>query len=376
MILNEEQTMIRDTARRFAQEQLLPYAADWDREAKFPAEQIAAMGQLGLLGVFVPPEYDGVGSNHVAYAAALEEIAAGDASCAIVMSGHNSVGCMPVLQFGSEEQKERLLRPMARGEMLSAFCLTEPQGGSEASNQQTTARKSGDKYILNGTKQFITSGSSADIALIFASTDPSAGSKGISAFLVPTNSPGYQVVRREDKMGQRASDTCQIALEDVEVPDHMRLGAEGQGYRIALGNLEGGRIGIGAQCLGIARAALEYAIQYAHERITFGKPIVEHQAVGFRLAQMATSLESARQLVLHAAVLRDAGQPCLKEASMAKLHASEVAEKVCSDAIQTLGGYGYLKDYPVERLYRDARGAKIYEGTNDIQCLVIAKHLG
>jgi alkylation response protein AidB-like acyl-CoA dehydrogenase len=229
---------------------------------------------------------------------------------------------------------------MARGEMLSAFCLTEPQGGSEASQQKTTARKSGDKYILNGPKQFITSGSSADIALIFASTDPAARSKGISAFLVPTASPGYQVVRKEDKMGQRASDTCQIALEDVEVPVSMRLGAEGQGYRIALGNLEGGRIGIGAQCLGIARAALEYAIQYAQERVTFGKPIFEHQAVGFRLAQMATALESARQLVLHAAALRDAGQPCLKEASMAKMHASEVAEKVCSDAIQTLGGYG------------------------------------
>jgi alkylation response protein AidB-like acyl-CoA dehydrogenase len=376
MLLNEDQTLIRDTARRFAQEQLAPYAAQWDRDATFPAEQIRAMGELGLLGVVIPEEFDGAGADHIAYAAALEEIAAGDASCAIVMSGHNSVGCMPLLVYGTDAQKEQLLKPMARGEMLSAFCLTEPQGGSEAAQQKTTARKSGDKYILNGTKQFITSGSSADIALIFASTDPAAGSKGISAFLVPTASPGYQVVRKEDKMGQRASDTCQIALEDVEVQVAMRLGAEGQGYRIALGNLEGGRIGIGAQCLGIARAALEYAIQYAHERVTFGKPIFEHQAVGFRLAQMATALESARQLVLHAAALRDAGQPCLKEASMAKLHASEVAEKVCSDAIQTLGGYGYLRDYPVERLYRDARGAKIYEGTNDIQCLVIAKHLG
>ena len=375
MLLNPDQRLIQETARRFAQEQLLPYAAEWDRAAQFPAAQIAAMGELGLMGVTVPEEHGGAGADHVAYAAALEEIAAGDASCAVVMSGHNSVGCMPVFTYGNAEQKERYLQPLARGELLSAFCLTEPQGGSEASLQQTTARRAGDHYVLNGTKQFITSGASADLAIIFAATDPAAGPRGISAFLVPTDTPGYEVLRKEDKMGQRASDTCQIGLRDVKIPLALRLGAENQGYRIALSNLEGGRIGIGAQCLGIARAALEAATAYARERVTFGKAIIEHQAVGFRLAQMATALESARQLVLHAAALRDAGLPCLKEACMAKLHASEVAEKICSDAIQTLGGYGYLKDFPVERLYRDARGAKIYEGTNDIQCLVIAKHL-
>ena len=375
MLIDESHALIRDTARRFAREQLAPHAASRDRDGTFPAEAIRALGELGFLGMTVPAEYDGAGADHLALVLALEEIASTDASISTTMSGHNAVGCMPLYKFGTEEQKERFLKPMARGEMLSAFCLTEPKGGSDAGNLQTRARKSGDKYILNGSKQFITNGSTAQLAIVFAATDPDVGSKGITAFLVPTDSPGYRVVRKEDKMGQRASDTCQIAFDDVEVPAEMCLGSEGEGYRIALSNLEGGRIGIAAQCVGIARAALDAAVDYARERVTFGKPIIEHQAVGFRLAYMATAVETARQLIHYSARLRDAGLPCLKEASMAKLYASDAAEKVCSDAIQTLGGYGYLKDFPVERYYRDARVARIYEGTNDIQCLVIAREL-
>jgi len=375
MLLNDDQTMIRETARRFARERLAPHAAAWDRDAHFPADAIAEMGRLGLMGVTVASQWGGAGADHVSLALALEEIAAGEAGVATVMSGHNSVGCSPLLNFGSDAQKERYLAPMARGEMLSAFLLTEPQGGSDASRLQTTARRTDGGYVLHGTKQFVTSGASAQLALVFATTEPAAGSKGITAFLVPTDSPGYVVLRKEDKLGQRSSDTCQIALEDVRVPQDMRLGAEGQGYRIALSNLEGGRIGIAALAVGVARAALEAAVAYARDRVTFGKPIFQHQAVQFRLARMAAELEAARQLVWHAAALRDAGRPCIKEASMAKLIASETAERVCSDAIQTLGGYGYLKDFPLERHYRDVRVTKIYEGTNDIQCMVIARHL-
>jgi len=375
MLLDEDHRMIKETAFRFAVKRLAPGAAARDRNAEFPTDEIAELGRLGFLGVTVPEEHGGAGADHLALALALEEVAVGDASVATVMSGHNSVGCMPVLKFGTDDQKARFLRPMARGEMLSAFCLTEPQGGSDASRQKTRAQRNGGSYVLHGVKQFITSGATAQIALIFATTEPDAGSKGITAFLVPTDSPGYRVVRKEDKMGQRASDTCQIALDGVVVPADLRLGEEGDGYRIALGNLEGGRIGIAAQCVGIARAALDAAVSYARERVAFGKPIVEHQAVAFRLAKMATAVESARQLVHHAACLRDAARPCIKEASMAKLLASETAENVCSEAIQTLGGYGYLRDFPVERHYRDARVTRIYEGTNDIQCMVIAKHL-
>ena len=375
MLIDESHALIRDTARRFAREQLVPHAASRDRDGTFPADTIRALGELGFMGMTIPADYDGAGSDHLALVLALEEIASGDASVSTTMSGHNAVGCMPLYKFGTEQQKERFLQPMARGEMLSAFCLTEPKGGSDAGNLQTRARKSGDRYVLNGSKQFITNGSTAQLAIVFAATDPDAGNKGITAFLVPTDSPGYRVVRKEDKMGQRASDTCQIAFDDVEVPAAMRLGAEGEGYRIALSNLEGGRIGIAAQCVGIARAALDAAVDYARERVTFGKHIIEHQAVGFRLAYMATAVETARQLIHYTARLRDAGLPCLKQASMAKLYASDAAERVCSDAIQTLGGYGYLKDFPVERYYRDVRVARIYEGTNDIQCLVIAREL-
>jgi len=375
MMLNEQQSMIRDTARQFARERLKPNSAAWDRDKIFPRDALAEMGRLGFLGMTVPAEWGGVGADAVSLAVALEEIAAGDAACATIMSGHNSVGCMPIAMFGTPEQKERFLRPMAQGKMLSAFCLTEPQGGSDAGAMTTRARQEGDDYVLSGVKQFITTGKHADVALIFAKTDPAAGSRGITGFIVPVDSPGYTVARVESKLGQHASDTCQIVLEDLWIPAALRLGAEGEGYRIALCNLEGGRIGIAAQAVGIARAALEIAFAYARERVTFGKPIIEHQAVGFRLAAMATRIEAARQLVLHAAQLRDSRAPCLKEACMAKLVASETAEWVCSEAIQTLGGYGYLSDFPLEQLYRDARVTRIYEGTNDIQHLVILREM-
>lgn len=375
MLLDEQHNLIRDTARRFAREALAPGAAARDRSGEFPQAEIRRLGELGFMGITIPESYDGAGLDFLALAVALEEIAAGEAAVATIMSGHNSVGCMPILQYGTEEQKQRFLKPMARGELLSAFCLTEPEGGSDAGHLRASARRQGDNYVLNGTKQFITSGSTAGIAIIFARTEPRTGPRGLTAFLAPTDLPGYRVVRKEEKMGQAASDTCQIAFDDFSVPVSLRLGAEGDGYRIALSNLEGGRIGIAAQCVGVASAALGEAVRYARERMTFGRPIIEHQAVAFRLAQMATLLESARQLVYHAASLRDAGIACIREACMAKLHASEAAERICSDAIQTLGGYGYLRDFPLERFYRDIRVAKIYEGTNDIQCMVIARHL-
>jgi butyryl-CoA dehydrogenase len=375
MILTEQQTMIRDMARRFAQERLAPNAARWDRESHFPMAEIRAMGELGLMGVTVPVEWGGAGADYVSAALALEEIAAGDASTSTVMSGHNSVGCMPIATFGTEKQKQTFLRPMAEGRMLSAFALTEAHGGSDAGAMTSRAVRAGDHYVVNGAKQFITSGKNADVALVFARTDSRGGSKGISAFIVPTNTPGYEVVRVESKLGQHASDTCQIAFTDMRVPAENLLGAEGDGFRIALSNLQGGRIGIAAQAVGIARAAFECALAYGREREVFGKPIIEHQAVGFRLAAMATRVETARQMVLHAASLTDAGQASLMEACMAKLVASEAAEWVCSEAMQIFGGYGYLTDFPVERLYRDARVCRIYEGTNDIQHLVILREL-
>jgi alkylation response protein AidB-like acyl-CoA dehydrogenase len=375
MLLSQEQTIIRDTARSFATEKLKPSAAEWDRTGTFPKQALAEMAQLGFLGMMVPEDYDGAAADHVSYALALEEIAAGDGSCSTIMSVHNSVGCLPVLKFGTEEQKQRFLRPMARGEMLAAFCLTEPEAGSDASGIRTRAQKRGNRFVLNGTKQFITSGAHANLAVVFAITDPKAGKKGISAFIVPTDSAGYKVAKLEEKLGQRASDTAQIVFEDLELTPDLMLGEEGQGYRIALANLEGGRIGIAAQSIGMARAAYEAALAYARERKAFGVAIIEHQAVAFRLADMATQIEVARQMMLHAAVLRDAGQPCIKEASMAKLFASEMAERVCSGAIQTLGGYGYLADFPVERIYRDVRVTQIYEGTSDIQRLVISREI-
>ena len=375
MILTEEQLAVQESARKFSQERLVPNSAKWEQEARFPREIIAEMGELGLMGVTIPVEWGGAGADNVAYSLALMEVAAGDGALATVMSGHNSVGVMPVLVYGTEAQKQRYVRDLASGKKLTAFALTEPQGGSDAASIRSRAVRKGDSYVLTGTKQFITSGATADVTLVIAVTDASAGKRGISAFLVDTKTPGYKVARIEKKMGQNASDTCEIQLEDVVVPAENRLGEEGQGYRIALANLEGGRIGIGSQCVGMAQAALGIAVRYAHERHAFGKPIFEHQAVSFRLADMATKLEAARQLVLHAAALKDAKQPCLVEASMAKLYASEVAERICSDAIQTLGGAGYIQDFGVERIYRGVRGAKIYEGTNDIQRLVISRSL-
>jgi butyryl-CoA dehydrogenase len=375
MILTEEQQLIRESARKFAQQRLAPNAARWEQEARFPREIIAEMGALGFMGMTVPVQWGGAGADNVAYSLALQEIAAGDGALATVVSGHNSVGVMPILSYGTKAQKERFVRDLATGRKLTAFALTEPQGGSDAASIRTRAIRKGDNYVLSGTKQFITSGATADVTLVIAVTDPEAGKRGISAFLVDTKAKGYQVARIEKKMGQNASDTCEIRLEDVVVPAGDRLGEEGQGYRIALANLEGGRIGIASQCVGMARAALEIAVRYAHERKAFGKTIFEHQAVSFRLAEMATSLEAANQLTLHAAALKDAGQPCLTEASMAKLFASEAAERICSDALQTLGGAGYIQDFGVERICRGVRGAKIYEGTNDIQRLVISRSL-
>ncbi|PTV60900.1 acyl-CoA dehydrogenase [Pseudomonas putida] len=375
MLVNDEQQQIADAVRAFAQERLKPFAEQWDKDHRFPKEAIDEMAELGLFGMLVPEQWGGSDTGYVAYAMALEEIAAGDGACSTIMSVHNSVGCVPILRFGNEQQKQQFLTPLATGAMLGAFALTEPQAGSDASSLKTRARLEGDHYVLNGSKQFITSGQNAGVVIVFAVTDPEAGKRGISAFIVPTDSPGYQVARVEDKLGQHASDTCQLVFDNVHVPVANRLGAEGEGYKIALANLEGGRIGIASQAVGMARAAFEVARDYANERQSFGKPLIEHQAVAFRLADMATKVSVARQMVLHAAALRDAGRPALVEASMAKLFASEMAEKVCSDALQTLGGYGYLSDFPLERIYRDVRVCQIYEGTSDIQRMVIARNL-
>ncbi len=373
MRLNDEQAMIRDSVRSFAQAELAPNAARWDREHTFPRQALRGLGDLGVMGIVVPERWGGAGLDYVSLAVALEEIAAGDGATSTIVSVQNSVVCGPLHAFGTDAQKERYLIPQARGERLGCFCLTEPHVGSDAGAITTRAERRDGAWVLNGVKQFITSGKNADLAVVFAVTDRSAGKKGISAFIVETATPGYVVTRIEDKLGQRASDTAQITFDDCVVPAANLLGREGEGYRIALSNLEAGRIGIAAQAVGMARAAFEAAIAYARERVAFGKPIAEHQAVNFRLADMATRIEAARQLVWHAAALRDAGEPCLKEASMAKLFASEMAESVCSDAIQIHGGYGYVTDFPVERIYRDVRVCQIYEGTSDIQRLVIGR---
>jgi butyryl-CoA dehydrogenase len=375
MLLNESQRMIRDTMRGFARERLAPFAAEWDRTHAFPREALRELGRLGAYGIVVPELYGGAGLDYVSLALALEEIAAGDGATSTILSVQNSLVCRPILAFGDDAQKERYLKPLASGEKLGCFCLSEPHVGSDAAAITTRAVRDGDHYVLDGVKQFITSGKEADLALVFAVTDKAAGKKGISALLVETDTPGYVVARIEEKLGQRASDTAQIVFERCRVPAANRLGKEGEGYRIALANLEGGRIGIASQSVGMARAAFEAALAYAHERQSFGKALIEHQAVLFRLADMATEIEVARQMVWHAASLRDSGEPCLKEASMAKLFASEMAERVCSAAIQTHGGYGYVADFPVERIYRDVRVCQIYEGTSDIQRLVIGRAL-
>jgi len=375
MLLNESQSMVRDTMRAFAQKRLAPYAGAWDRDHIFPREALRELAGLGACGIVIPEAYGGAGLDYVSLAVALEEIAAGDGATSTILSVQNSVVCGPIFAFGNDDQKTKYLRPLAGGSKIGCFCLTEPHAGSDAGAITTSAERAGAGFVLNGVKQFITSGKTADVAIAFAVTDKSAGKKGISAFIVDTDAPGYSADRIEEKLGQRASDTAQVVFTNCRVPAANLLGREGEGYRIALSNLEAGRIGIAAQSIGMARAAFEAALSYACERTSFGKPIIDHQALNFRLADMATALEAARQLVWHAASLRDAGLPCLKEASMAKLFASEIAERVCSDAIQIHGGYGYVTDFPVERIYRDVRVCQIYEGTSDIQRMVIGRAL-
>ncbi|MBK8738135.1 MAG: acyl-CoA dehydrogenase [Betaproteobacteria bacterium] len=379
MLLTEQQRLIRDSVRDFAREQLAPHAARWDRESTFPREALRGLGELGVLGMVTPDGYGGAGADYVSLAVAIEEVAAGDGATSTVVSVQNSVVCGPINAFGTEAQKQKYLTRLATGEWLGCFCLTEPHVGSDAGALRSSAKKDSDAWVLNGVKQFITTGKHAEIAIVFAVTDRDAGKRGISAFIVetgaPAHVPGFTVARVEDKLGQHASDTAQLLFEDLLVPAANLLGREGEGYKIALANLEGGRIGIAAQCVGMARAAFDAALSYANERQSFGKAIVEHQAVNFRLADMATQIEAARQLIWHAAALKDAGLPCLKEASMAKLFASEMAERVCSDAIQVHGGYGYVNDFPVERIYRDVRVCQIYEGTSDIQRMVIGRNL-
>ena len=375
MILGADHVAVQDAVRGYVQDRIAPRAAEWDRDSHFPKEELQGLAALGCYGVAVPTEHDGAGLDYLALAVILEEIAAGDGATSTIVSVNNCPVCSILMAWANDAQKEAWLRPLARGDMLGAFCLTEPHVGSEASGLRTTALRDGDAYVLNGVKQFITSGRNGDVAIVMAVTDKAAGKRGISAFVVPTATPGYTVASVETKLGQHASDTAQIVFENCRVPVANLLGEEGQGLKIALSGLEGGRIGIGAQAIGMARAAFDAALAYAKERVAFGKPIFEHQAVQFRLAEMATRIEAARQLVHHAASLKDAGRPCLKEAAMGKLMASEMAERVCSDAIQIFGGYGYVNDFPVERIYRDVRVCQIYEGTSDVQKILIGRAL-
>ncbi|UCO96067.1 acyl-CoA dehydrogenase family protein [Metapseudomonas lalkuanensis] len=373
--LTEEQRMIRDMAREFARAEVAPKAQAWEKAGWIDDELVQQMGELGLLGMVVPEEWGGTYIDYVAYALAVEEISAGDGALGALMSIHNSVGCGPILKYGSEAQKDRWLADLASGAAIGCFCLTEPQAGSEAHNLRTRAELKDGQWVLNGAKQFVSNGRRAKLAIVFAVTDPELGKKGLSAFLVPTDTPGFAVDRSEHKMGIKASDTCAVTLSDCRIPEENLLGQRGKGLAIALSNLEGGRIGIAAQALGIARAAFEAALVYARERVQFGKPIIEHQSIGNLLADMHTRLNAARLMILHAARLKSAGLPCLSEASQAKLFASEIAEQVCSSAIQIHGGYGYLEDYPVEKYYRDARITQIYEGSSEVQRLLIAREL-
>jgi alkylation response protein AidB-like acyl-CoA dehydrogenase len=373
--LTEEQRMIRDAARQFATEVLAPNAGQWDKDGAIPDAVVRQLGELGLLGMIVPAELGGTFSDYTAYALAMEEVAAGCASCATMMSVHNSVGCGPILAYGTDAQKAEWLPKLASGEIIGAFCLTEPQAGSEANNLRVRALEKDGKWVISGSKQFVTNGKRAGVAIVFAVTDPDQGKRGISAFIVPTNTPGFNVGAPEHKLGIRASDTCPITFDDCAIPAANLLGKRGEGLKIALSNLEGGRIGIAAQALGIARAAFDASRAYAKERVQFGKPIHEHQSVANMLADMQTQINAARLLIHHAARMRTEGVPCLSEASQAKLYASEMAEEVCSKAIQIHGGYGYLEDYAVERHYRDARITQIYEGTSEVQRMVIARHV-
>ena len=375
MILSEDHRAVQDTVRAYVQDQIAPHAAAWDKNHHFPAAELRGLAALGCYGVAVPTEWDGAGLDYLALAIIIEEIAAGDGATSTIVSVNNCPVCSILMAWANDAQKAQWLKPIARGDMLGAFCLTEPHVGSQADGLKTTAVLDGGDYVLNGVKQFITSGKNGDVAIVMAVTDKAAGKKGISAFIVPTATKGYTVARVEDKLGQHASDTAQILFENCRIPAANRLGEEGQGLKIALSGLEGGRIGIGAQSVGMARAAFEAALRYSKERVAFGKPIFEHQALQFRLADMATQIEAARQLIHHAASLKDAGVPCLKEAAMAKLFASEMAERVCSAALQVFGGYGYVSDFPVERIYRDVRVCQIYEGTSDVQKILIGRAL-
>ncbi len=375
MLLTEDHIAVQDAVRAYVQDRIAPHAAAWDQSHHFPKDELKGLAELGCYGVAVPTEYDGAGLDYLALALILEEVAAGDGATSTIVSVNNCPVCSILMAFGNEDQKERFLKPLARGDMLGAFCLTEPHVGSEAGGLKTTAVKDGSDYVLNGVKQFITSGKNGDVAIVMAVTDKAAGKKGISAFIVPTATPGYTVARVEDKMGQKASDTAQILFEDCRVPAVNLLADEGMGLKIALSGLEGGRIGIASQAVGMARAAFDAALAYSKERQSFGQPIFSHQAVQFKLADMATQIEAARQLIWHAASLKDAGRPCLKEAAMAKLNASEMAERVCSAAIQVFGGYGYVSDFPVERIYRDVRVCQIYEGTSEVQKILIGRAL-
>ena len=375
MHLSDDHRAVQDAVRAYVQDNIAPKAAAWDRDAHFPKDELRGLADLGCYGIAVPTEWDGAGLDYLSVSLILEEIAAGDGATSTVVSVNNCPVCSILMAFADDAQKERFLKPLARGDMLGAFCLTEPHVGSEAGGLRTTAVRDGDDYVLNGVKQFITSGKNGDLAIVMAVTDKAAGKRGISAFVVPTNTPGYVVARLEEKMGQHASDTAQILFENCRVPAANRLGAEGQGLKIALSGLEGGRIGIASQSVGMARAAFEAALRYSKERVAFQQPIFEHQAIQFKLADMATQIEAARQLIHHAASLKDAGMPCLKEAAMAKLFASEMAERVCSAAIQVFGGYGYTTDFPVERIYRDVRVTQIYEGTSEVQKILIGRAL-
>jgi alkylation response protein AidB-like acyl-CoA dehydrogenase len=376
MLLSDDHRAVQDAVRDYVQAEIAPKAAEWDKTHHFPAEQLKGLASLGCYGVAVPTDYDGAGLDYLSLALILEEIAAGDGATSTVVSVNNCPVCSILMAFANEDQKQRYLKPLARGDMLGAFCLTEPHVGSQADGLRTTAVRDGDHYVLNGVKQFITSGKNGDVAIVMAVTDKAAGKRGISAFIVETRTPGYSVARVEDKMGQHASDTAQINFDNCRVPVSNLLGEEGQGLKIALSGLEGGRIGIASQSVGMARAAFEAALAYSKERTAFGQPLFSHQAIQFKLAEMATKIEAARQLIWHAASLKDAGRPCLKEAAMAKLNASEMAEQVCSAAIQVFGGYGYVSDFPVERIYRDVRVTQIYEGTSEVQKILIGRALG
>ena len=375
MQLSEDHIAVQDAVRAYVQAEIAPLAATWDKTQHFPRAQLKGLADLGCYGVAVPEEYGGAGLDYLSLALILEEIAAGDGATSTIVSVNNCPVCSILMAWGNEAQKQTYLKPLARGDMLGAFCLTEPHVGSEAGGLKTLAVRDGDDYVLNGVKQFITSGKNGDVAIVMAVTDKDAGKKGISAFIVETKTAGYEVARIEDKLGQHASDTAQIRFDNCRIPAANRIGDEGQGLKIALSGLEGGRIGIASQCIGMARAAFDAALRYSKERVSFGQPIFQHQAVQFKLADMATQIEAARQLIHHAATLKDAGKPCLKEAAMAKLFASEMAERVCSDAIQVHGGYGYVSDFPVERIYRDVRVCQIYEGTSDVQKILIGRAL-